>query len=174
MLTRSESAKLPVLQQAATLSDVNPYYSSVIACGTPTAPSCFTTHPQAPFPLPLVINTMSDSDLSLLLDLMILAVDEGHSYDGIVSTPELGLEDVGNRAGLLDRGVVRPLPYTTIDNRGSFDSYAATISGAKNNHFRGGQKVNRFSFMFLRANSQRPGSLGSFVAARKLFMTEMS
>ncbi|KAN0094956.1 hypothetical protein V8E55_003243 [Tylopilus felleus] len=47
--------------------------------------------------------------LSLMLDSMILAVDEGLSYDGIVSIPERGLEDVSYRhsglAGLLEDGV---------------------------------------------------------------------
>ena len=55
--------------------------------------------------------------LSLMLDSMILAVDEGLSYDGIVSIPERGLEDVGYRssglAGLLEDGVVRALLLLT-------------------------------------------------------------
>jgi hypothetical protein len=35
-----------------------------------------------------------------MLDSMITAVDDGFSYDGIVSIPETGLEDVGRRPGL--------------------------------------------------------------------------
>lgn len=48
-----------------------------------------------------------------MLNSMILAVDNGHSYDGIVSIPEVGLEDYGRRPGLagwLDDFVVRPSP----------------------------------------------------------------
>lgn len=48
--------------------------------------------------------------LSVMLDSMIHAVDEGFSFDGIVSIPEMGLEDFGRRPGLagwLDDGVVR-------------------------------------------------------------------
>ena len=51
--------------------------------------------------------------LSLMLDSMILAVDEGLSYDGIVSIPEIGLEDVSYKssglAGLVEDGMVRAL-----------------------------------------------------------------
>ena len=51
--------------------------------------------------------------LSFMLDSMILAVDEGLSYDGIVSIPEIGLEDVDYRsidlAGSLEDGMVRDL-----------------------------------------------------------------
>ncbi|KAI9569165.1 hypothetical protein HD554DRAFT_2038349 [Boletus coccyginus] len=39
--------------------------------------------------------------LSFMLDSMILAVNEGHSYDGIVSLPGIGLEDFGRRPGRL-------------------------------------------------------------------------
>lgn len=49
--------------------------------------------------------------LSIMLDSMIHAVDNGFSFDGIVSIPEMGLEDFGRRPGLagwLDDGVVRP------------------------------------------------------------------
>ena len=38
--------------------------------------------------------------ISLMLDSVITAVDDGFSYDGIVSIPETGLEDVGHRPGL--------------------------------------------------------------------------
>ena len=45
--------------------------------------------------------------ISLMLDSMIAAVDDGFSYDGIVSIPEIGLEDA--RYGWLDDRLVRPL-----------------------------------------------------------------
>jgi hypothetical protein len=49
--------------------------------------------------------------ISHMLDSMIIAVGEGHSYDGIVSMPEIGLEDVDyrDRPDPLIDGVVRPL-----------------------------------------------------------------
>ena len=49
---------------------------------------------------------------SYMLDTMIGAVDAGFSYDGIVSMPEIGLEDVRHRSGLassLRDNVVSPL-----------------------------------------------------------------
>lgn len=57
-----------------------------------------------------------------VLDSIITAMDVGFSYDGIVTIPETGLEDVGYRPGLagwLDGGVVRPLLLlpTTITNQ---------------------------------------------------------
>lgn len=54
---------------------------------------------------------------SLVLDNMIAVVDEGFSYDGVVSVPETGLEDVwyrGDLASWLDDGVVRPLLFLAI------------------------------------------------------------
>lgn len=62
--------------------------------------------------------------LSVMLESMITAINEGLSFDGIVSVPEVGLEDFGRRPGLagrLDDAVVRPprfflplpLPTTT-------------------------------------------------------------
>lgn len=77
-----------------------------------------------------------------MLDAMVLAVNEGLSYDGIVSIPEVGLEDFGRRpgpAGRLKDGMVRPLfflPTTTTD--GSCGSGAAS--------FMGDGCVNRFSY----------------------------
>ena len=76
--------------------------------------------------------------ISLMLDSMITAVDDGFSYDGIVSIPETDLEDVGHRPGLagwLDGSVVRPLCLlpTTITDDGSCDS--GTDSGDKSSHF---------------------------------------
>jgi hypothetical protein len=85
-----------------------------------------------------------------MLDSMITAVDDGFSYDGIVSIPETGLEDVGRRPGLagwLDGSVVRPLlllPSKTITDDGSYDSGA--ISDDKSSHF---TQVNHFSLKFL-------------------------
>ena len=38
--------------------------------------------------------------VSDMLDNMITAVEDGFSYDGIVSIPETGLEDVEHRSGL--------------------------------------------------------------------------
>ena len=55
--------------------------------------------------------------LSLMLDSMISAVDNGLSFDGIVSVPELGLEDFGHRPGLagyVDDASVRPLSYILL------------------------------------------------------------
>lgn len=43
--------------------------------------------------------TMPDC-LSIMLDSMIHTVDNGFSFDGIVSIPEMGLEDFGCRPGL--------------------------------------------------------------------------
>ena len=66
-----------------------------------------------------------------MLDSVITAVDDGFSYDGIVSIPETGLEDVGHRPGLagwLDGSVVRPpllLPTTITDGVMRFRSYFA-------------------------------------------------
>ena len=79
--------------------------------------------------------------ISLMLDSMITAVDDGFSYDGIVSIPETGLEDVGYRPGLagwLDGGMVRPLFFlpTTIINDGPCDS--GTISNDNSSHFADG------------------------------------
>lgn len=54
---------------------------------------------------------MSDS-ISLLLDSVVTAVEVGFSYDGIVSVPDTGLEDAGQRPGLagwIEAGMVRPL-----------------------------------------------------------------
>ena len=68
-------------------------------------------HGSPSLPSLLVVSTMPDR-VSLILDSMITVVDEGFSYDGIVSIPETGLEDVGYRTGLagrLDDGVVRSL-----------------------------------------------------------------
>ena len=52
-------------------------------------------------------------DALRLLDYTVAAVDEGFSYDGIVSVPEGGLEDIKHRFGqageLLHDGVVGPL-----------------------------------------------------------------
>jgi hypothetical protein len=79
--------------------------------------------------------------ISLMLESMVMAVDDGFSYDGIVSIPETGLEDVWYRpgfAGWLDGGVVRPLFLlpTTITNDGSCDS--GEISDDSSSHFAGG------------------------------------
>ena len=70
----------------------------------------------------IATSTMPDP-LSLMLDSMILAVDEGHSYDGIVSLPGIGLEDFGRRpgrlGGWLDDCMVRSLflsPTTISDD----------------------------------------------------------
>ena len=61
--------------------------------------------------------------ISRMLDSMITAVDDGFSYDGIVSMPEIGLEDAMYR---LDDNLVRPLLRLppTIANDGSWDSGA--------------------------------------------------
>lgn len=50
-------------------------------------------------------------NVSHMLDDMVAAVDEGLSYDGIVSVPQAGLEDADYRTGLaesLRNGVVSP------------------------------------------------------------------
>jgi hypothetical protein len=67
--------------------------------------------------------------ISLMLDSMITAVDDGFSYDGIVSMPEIGLEDARYR---LDDDLVRPLLClpTAITNDGSCDSGAISNHGS--------------------------------------------
>lgn len=53
---------------------------------------------------------MPADHVSYMLSTMVAAVDEGFSYDGIVSVPEMGLEDVEYRCGLggsLRDGMVR-------------------------------------------------------------------
>ena len=97
------------------------------------------------------ISTMPDR-ISIMMDSMITAVDEGFSYDGIVSIPKIGLEDVWYRpvlAGWLDEGLVRLqlLLPTMITNDGSCDSGA--ISDHNSNHFGCGSQVTRFSLKFL-------------------------
>jgi len=70
--------------------------------------------------------------LSAMLDIMILAVEEGLSYDGIVSLPGIGLEDFGHRpgkrVGRVDDGMVRPLlpSPATIHEDWSCDSGATS------------------------------------------------
>ena len=71
---------------------------------------------------------MSASSISLL-DNVITAVEVGFSYDGIVSVPETGLEDAGQRPGLagrIQRGMVRPLlllpTITAMTGHGPRDS----------------------------------------------------
>ena len=60
----------------------------------------------------------SASMISLLLKNMVTAVDDGFSYDGIVSLPDTGLEDAGQRpglAGVVEKSTVRlpgPIPLT--------------------------------------------------------------
>ena len=75
-----------------------------------------------------------------MLDAMVLAVNEGLSYDGIVSIPEVGLEDSGRRPGLaarLEDGMVRLLfLLLTTTTDGSCGSGAASfVGGGYVNHF---------------------------------------
>ena len=78
--------------------------------------------------------------VSIMMDSMIAAVDDGFSYDGIVSIPETGLEDWHRHdlVGWLNAGVVRPLFLLAIaiTKEGSYNSGA--ILDNKRSHFAGG------------------------------------
>lgn len=63
-------------------------------------------------------------DVLRMLEYTVAAVDGGFSYDGIVSPPALGLEDVKHRFGQVGEslcdGVVGPLSDLPLSAHGAF------------------------------------------------------